>query len=112
MIASLNQGLTRVIAAARFCVAIRSEISAVAIRLTILLLQVILEVAFTPSAAANAEDMRWATAGVQLDVIAIPMPEVTGVGKQVVHLIRPIARQTHLRDGKFDPGRLLVVRIK
>src|SRR5216684_6488644 len=74
--------------------------------------QKIIEVALSPHQPPNAEDVRRHRLRIKLNVIVYPVPKITSIGKQIVHLIALLRIELERLYGQIDPARLSVMRIE
>src|SRR5690349_17220004 len=73
--------------------------------------QVVVEIPLAADAAADREDLRGHLPGIELHVIAGPVPQITPAAEQVVHLERTIGRELERLAVELHPARLAMVRI-
>jgi hypothetical protein len=88
--ASLNQGVTFAASNSLGAVIMRVLNSAVAIDAKSFpkpFLKVIFEITLTSSSPPDSEYVGRTVCRIQLDIVAIPVPQIAGVGEQVVHLV-------------------------
>src|SRR5262245_27097720 len=72
----------------------------------------VVEVAFGPHPAAQAQDVRRQSLGVELHEVPPALPDVARVGQEVMHLERALLLEAERGRVELDPARMRVVRVE